>query len=76
MRVSAAQAAIGVDAVVLGALAVEFGVGANLRRLEHDHHQAVAAQLLDYRLLVAAAGFDPDPTDSVPTQPRGQPTMT
>ena len=66
----------GIDLVVLGPLQVEFGIGPHLRRLEHHHHEPLAPQLDDDRLLIAAARLDPDALDPVPPQPRQQNLVT
>ena len=62
----------GIDLVVLGLLQEEPGIGPHLRGLKHDHHKAVAAQMRDDLLLVAATRLDADPFDLALPQPGGQ----
>src|SRR5262249_34333127 len=47
-------------------------ISPHLRGLEHDDHEAVAAQPRDHGLLVAAARLDADPFDAVLPQPGRQ----
>jgi len=61
-----------VDLVVLGPLQHELGIGPHLRGLEHDDHEAIAAQPCNNGLLVAAARLDADPFDAVALQPGRQ----
>src|SRR5450631_631881 len=58
-----------VDLVVLRPLQMKLGVGPYLRGLEHDDHEAIAAQPDNDLLLVAAARLDADPLDSALPQP-------
>src|SRR4051794_9166339 len=66
----------GIDLVVLRQLQVKPPIGAHLRGLEHDDHQAATPQPPDDRLLIAPTGFDADPFDTVPPQPSQQPLVT
>ena len=51
---------------------MEFGVGAHLRRLEHNHDEAIAAQPRDDLLFVPAARLNADPLDAMLAQPSRQ----
>jgi hypothetical protein len=58
-----------IDLVILGALQVELGIGAHLRRLKHHHDKSTAPQFSYNRLLVAAAGLDADTLYPMPPKP-------
>src|SRR6266545_2721650 len=61
-----------VDLVVLGPLQDELGIGPHLRGLEHNDHEAIAAQLRHHGLLIAAARLNADPFDALAPQPGRQ----
>jgi hypothetical protein len=66
----------GIDLIVLGPLQVEFGVGADLSRLEHHDHKPLAPQFGYDRLFVPAACLDADAFNALLSQPRQQRLVT